>query len=278
MDSLASCVQYWASNDVGGNHTQQFSQSGPRDLVRSPTHCFWLVHPYQLQSGAVRLPHLFVAAPLPPLHHHLLFPLLSCCCCSLSRVLQEAADPQESPYFDSLCRSFLLGVGAGALVETVHMVSKLVQTPDVQGECLLASSSQAGGEQSPMMCSVSGFWPAAAERVVKAVIIDPPSPLCPVLRLPPACADLMASTPLFLWDHVAAVVFWVALYGVEVALILSVYARYPDSEQAVSALCLRLCAHLKPACSCQARQHRSRRLRRHDSVSPVDQPASEVCP
>lgn len=44
----------------------------------------------------------------------------------------------------------------------------------------------------------------------------------------------MASTPLFLWDHVAAVVFWVALYGVEVALILSVYARYPDSEQAVS--------------------------------------------
>jgi hypothetical protein len=49
-----------------------------------------------------------------------------------------------------------------------------------------------------------------------------------------AAADLMASTPLFLWDHVAAVVFWVALYGVEVALILSVYARYPDSEQAVS--------------------------------------------
>jgi hypothetical protein len=46
----------------------------------------------------------------------------------------------------------------------------------------------------------------------------------------------MASTPLFLWDHVAAVVFWVALYGVEVALILSVYARYPDSEQAVSTL------------------------------------------
>lgn len=45
----------------------------------------------------------------------------------------------------------------------------------------------------------------------------------------------MASPPLFLWDHVAAVVFWVALYGVEVALILSVYARYPDSEQAVSA-------------------------------------------
>jgi hypothetical protein len=44
----------------------------------------------------------------------------------------------------------------------------------------------------------------------------------------------MASTPLFLWDHVAAVVFWVALYGLEVALILSVYKRYPDSEQAVS--------------------------------------------
>lgn len=47
---------------------------------------------------------------------------------------QEQADPQESPYFDSLCRSFLLGVGAGALVETVHMLSKLVQTPDVAGE------------------------------------------------------------------------------------------------------------------------------------------------
>lgn len=90
--------------------------------------------------------------------------------------VQEQADPQESPYFDSLCRSFLLGVGAGALVETVHMLGKIVQTPDVAG--------------------------------------------------------LMASTPLFLWDHVAAVVFWVALYGVEVALILSVYARYPDSEQA----------------------------------------------
>lgn len=83
---------------------------------------------------------------------------------SLSCAAQEAADPQESPYFDSLCRSFLLGVGAGALVETVHMVSKLVQTPDVQGECLLvdSSSSRAGGEQSPMMCRVSVFWPAAA--------------------------------------------------------------------------------------------------------------------
>jgi hypothetical protein len=57
-----------------------------------------------------------------------------------------------------------------------------------------------------------------------------------VLCAHPCPADLMASTPLFLWDHVAAVVFWVALYGVEVALILSVYARYPDSEQAVSVL------------------------------------------
>jgi hypothetical protein len=50
---------------------------------------------------------------------------------------QEQADPQESPYFDSLCRTFLLGVGAGALVETVHMVGKLVQTPDVAGKQLL---------------------------------------------------------------------------------------------------------------------------------------------
>jgi hypothetical protein len=52
---------------------------------------------------------------------------------------QEQTDPQESPYFDSLCRSFLLGVGAGALVETVHMLGKLVQTPDVQGEQQLPS-------------------------------------------------------------------------------------------------------------------------------------------
>jgi hypothetical protein len=44
----------------------------------------------------------------------------------------------------------------------------------------------------------------------------------------------MSSTPLFLWDHVAAVAFWLALYGVEVALILSVYARYPEPDQAVS--------------------------------------------
>lgn len=70
-----------------------------------------------------------------------------------AQVAVEAADPQESPYFDSLCRSFLLGVGAGALVETVHMVSKLVQTPDVQGESwLLAvvscadSNASAGGQ------------------------------------------------------------------------------------------------------------------------------------
>lgn len=55
-----------------------------------------------------------------------------------------------------------------------------------------------------------------------------------VLRSRHTPAGLMASTPLFLWDHVAAVVFWVALYGLEVALILSVYKRYPDSEQAVS--------------------------------------------
>lgn len=55
----------------------------------------------------------------------------------LTPTQQEQADPQESPYFDSLCRSFLLGVGAGALVETVHMVSKLVSTPDVAGVLLM---------------------------------------------------------------------------------------------------------------------------------------------
>lgn len=90
-------------------------------------------------------------------------------------MLQEVADPQESPYFDSLCRSFLLGVGAGALVETVHMVSKLVQTPDVQGECLLLASSSSRAVANTLASSSQQL----ANR--KAVINDPP-PLCRVLR------------------------------------------------------------------------------------------------
>lgn len=60
---------------------------------------------------------------------------------------QEQVDPKESPYFDSLCRSFLLGVGAGALVETGHMLSKLVQTPDVAGglaDCAAGQQEAAG--------------------------------------------------------------------------------------------------------------------------------------
>jgi hypothetical protein len=60
---------------------------------------------------------------------------------------QEQVDPKESPYFDSLCRSFLLGVGAGALVETGHMLSKLVQTPDVAGglaDCAVGQQEAAG--------------------------------------------------------------------------------------------------------------------------------------
>lgn len=44
---------------------------------------------------------------------------------------QEQIDPQESPFFDSMCRSFLLGIAAGAVVETVHMLTKVVgSAPD----------------------------------------------------------------------------------------------------------------------------------------------------
>lgn len=93
----------------------------------------------------------------------------------------------------------------------------------------------------------------------------------------------MASTPLFLWDHVAAVVFWVALYGVEVALILSVYARYPDSEQAVSALSLSTCTHGTQVDRLQllgpsAPQQTASPACWRDSVSPVDQPELAACP
>jgi hypothetical protein len=81
------------------------------------------------------LPQPLVIIKQTPTHHVSVCSLLF----ALFAEQQEQTDPQESPYFDSLCRSFLLGVGAGALVETVHMLGKLLQTPDVQGEQQLPS-------------------------------------------------------------------------------------------------------------------------------------------
>lgn len=66
----------------------------------------------------------------------------------------------------------------------------------------------------------------------RALTTAPPPRLATTTARP---AGLMSSTPLFLWDHVAAVLCWLVLYGVEVALILGVYARYPEPDQAVRA-------------------------------------------
>lgn len=81
---------------------------------------------------------------------------------------QEQVDPKESPYFDSLCRSFLLGVGAGALVETVHMVSKLVETPDFAGGWGAAAMRPSYSAADP-----TADWNSATEHAVTSYSVWP---------------------------------------------------------------------------------------------------------